>query len=155
PTGCGGIGGAQRAPAREHRTGPRLLIVHADQRDANALRRPAEVEADGHPFSQAVDTRDRADDLDEGKLEAILAAGGLAAQRPAVAAVVDAADDAPVVPIGNRFRRGRLIAFRSVAGHAAGVPPPRSAAPAAACRCGAPTRSTNAAKLSPACRSRS
>src|SRR5439155_26633203 len=101
------------------------------------------------------DTWDGAEEVDEGKLEAIRGAGGRGAQGPAVAGVVDAADDAPVVPIGNRFRRGRLIAFRSVAGRAAGVPPPGSAARAAGCRCGAPTRSTNAAKLSPACRSRS
>src|SRR6184192_2043941 len=95
------------------------------------------------------------DDLHEGELEAVLAARGLAAQRATLAAVVDAVDDASVIAIETGGRRGRLVPFRLVAAHAGGAPPAPSPALATACRRGVPTRSTNAAKLSPSCRSRS
>src|SRR5207244_3268410 len=131
------------------------LVVDPDERDADPLRRPAEVEADAHALAQPVDSRDGTDDLHEGELEAVLPARGLAAQRATLAAVVDAVDDASVIAIETGGRRGRLVPFRLVAAHAGGAPPAPSPALATTCRRGVPTRSTNAAKLSPSCRSRS
>src|SRR5206468_3446332 len=99
------------------------LVVDPDERDADPLRRPAEVEADAHALAQPVDSRDGTDDLHEGELEAVLAARGLAAQRATLAAVVDAVDDASVIAIETGGRRGRLVPFRLVAAHAGGAPP--------------------------------
>src|SRR5205809_6261844 len=42
------------------------LVVDADERDADPLRRPAEIEADAHALAQPVDPRDGTDDLHEG-----------------------------------------------------------------------------------------
>src|SRR5689334_9754445 len=82
-----GEAGAADGPER------RSSVEDADQVDAATAGRPGDVEADGHAFAQAVDARDRADDLHQRALEDVLAAGRDARQRSAFATVVDARDD--------------------------------------------------------------
>src|SRR2546428_4647744 len=128
-------------------------LIDADDRHAQPVRGPADVEAHRHALAQAVDPWDGAQDLHERELEVVLAAARVAHQRAALAAVVHALDGAVVVPVVRSRRLGSAAALCRLVRHAGGAVAFASAAMAA--RRFSPTRSTKAGKLSPACRSRS
>src|SRR2546430_2580779 len=69
-------------------------LIDADDRHAQPVRGPADVEAHRHALAQAVDPWDGAQDLHERELEVVLAAARVAHQRAALAAVVHALDGA-------------------------------------------------------------
>src|SRR5262249_56695304 len=70
--------------------------------------------AEGHALPQAVDARDGSPNLHERVAEAVLAAGSLAAQRAALAAVVDPGDHASVVGLPHLRGREREVAVADV-----------------------------------------
>src|SRR5437588_543966 len=128
------------------------LLVDADDGHPPTARRPAEIEPHRHALAQTVDARDRADDLDERILELVLAAGRFADERAALAAVVDARDDAAIVAlrgVGRGLTRGRSV---GVGRHDAAAGTDSAARPRSR---SAPIRSTNAGKVSAGRRSRS